>query len=81
MGQMERGIDSVACGLLCVMCEPYGREMTPAKLADDDVAAVAERVTNVDGMVAAFCIILPVLLVLGHDGMGRGGVKRIRITV
>ncbi len=41
--------------------------MTPSKFPDDDVAAVGELVADVDWVVAALDIVLPVLLVLSHD--------------
>lgn len=48
--------------------------MAPAEFPDDDVAAVGESVTHMDGMVAALAVVLPVLLVLSHDGV-RGRVE------
>ena len=54
---------------LCILCEPYCREMAPAELPDDDVTAVGEGVANVYGMVPALDIVFPILFVLGHDRM------------
>ena len=50
-----------------VVCKPDGGKVAPAELADDGVAAVGEGVTDVDGVIAALDIVLPVLLVLGHE--------------
>ena len=55
---------------LCVVCEPDGGKMAPAEFADDEVPAVGEGVADVYGMVPALDVVLPVLLVLGHDRMG-----------
>lgn len=54
---------------LCIVCEPDGGEVAPAELADDDIASVGEGVADVYGVVPALDIVLPVLLVLGHDRM------------
>lgn len=45
----------------CILCEPDGGEMAPTELADDDVAAIGELVTNVDGVIATGHIVFPVL--------------------
>lgn len=55
--------------LLGVPREPDRREMPPAELSADDIPAVGKGVANVDRVVAALDIVLPVLLVFGHDGM------------
>lgn len=55
-------------GLLCVVCEPDSGKMAPAELADDEISAVGKGVADLDGMVPAFDIVLPVFLVLCHDG-------------
>lgn len=54
--------------ILCVVGEPDGGEMAPAELADDGVSAFGKGVTDLDGVVSAFDIVLPVFLVLCHDG-------------
>ena len=68
----------MCCGIgiyiLFIFCEPYGREVAPAKLAYDGVAALREGIANVDRVIAALAVVLPVLLVFGHDGLG---VRRI----
>lgn len=55
-------------GLLCILCEPNGGEVAPAELSDDNIATVREGVANLDGMIASFDVVLPVLLVFCHDG-------------
>ena len=61
-GKKERKKDR-----LVILCEPNGGEMAPAEFPDDGVPAIGKGVANVDGVVAALDIVLPVFLVLGHD--------------
>ena len=61
---------SVKGGEPCVLREPDCGEVAPAELSDDDVAGVGESVADVYGVVAALAVVLPVLLVFGHDRMG-----------
>ena len=56
------------------MAEPDGREMAPSEFPDDDVASVRELVADVDRVVSALDIVLPVLLVFGHDGLRVRGI-------
>ena len=56
---------------LYVLCQPDRREVAPAELADDEVAGVGKGVIDVYGVVPALDVVLPVLLVLGHDRMRR----------
>ena len=54
---------------LCVFGKPDSREMTPPKFPDDDVSSIWKLVPYVYGVITAFHIVLPVLLVFSHDGM------------
>lgn len=69
---------SVKGGEPCVLREPDCGEVAPAELSDDDVAGVGESVADVYGVVAALAVVLPVLLVLCHDGLGIRGIGAVR---
>lgn len=59
--------------------QPDGGEMTPAELPDDNILAILECFANIDGMIAAFAVILRVLLFCGDLGSivwGGGGGRR-----
>lgn len=65
--------------LLGVLCEPYGREVPPAELSDDNVAAIRVSVADMYRMVSSLNVVFPVFFVLSHDGCGMRG--RVRTAV
>ena len=52
--------------------------MAPAELSEDDIPTIRKGVADVDGMVAAFDVVLPVLLLLCHDGLRMRCVGTVR---
>lgn len=70
--------------LLCILGQPDGAKMTPAEFPDYGVAAVAESVSELHGVVSALDVIFHILLVFGHEGTcvyrgHAGGGRRTRI--
>jgi len=51
--------------------------MAPSQLPDNGIPAVAELVADLDGVITAFHVVLPIFLVFGHDGCGVGGVGAV----
>ena len=69
-----------AC-VLYIACQPNCGKVAPSEFADDNIPAVAECVADVDWVIATLDVVLPVLLVLSHDGVGRSRVEGIGIAV
>ena len=54
---------------LGVLCEPDSREVTPAEFPDDLITTIGEDVADVNRVVSALDVVLPVFLVFSHDGV------------
>ena len=55
--------------VLCILCKPDGGEVAPTEFSDDDVTTIGKLVAYFDWMVATLDVVLPILLIFGHDGL------------
>lgn len=76
MGGGPHDLEGNVLAIVVVARQPDGGEVAPAQLADDGVSSIFELLPDGDGMVAAFAVVLGILLVGGVIGgvfgSGRG---------
>jgi hypothetical protein len=66
LGVVGSGADDLEGNVLAigvVARQPDGRKVTPTKLAHDCILSILELLANLDGVVAAFAVVLGILLV------------------
>jgi hypothetical protein len=66
---------------LFVVRQPDCAEMAPTEFPDNCIAAIAERIADVDWVVSALDVVFPVFLVLCHDTTSAGTLLRGRRIV